>query len=109
MTLESLLEGHVRLFDWLGRVRRECVYDSLRSVVARRELDVIHWDARSCTYAPLRLSCHRLHAGGAQGKGSVKGAVRQLKTGFWRARRIASLEALDGNIATGATRSAIAA
>ena len=35
MTLESFLEGHVRLFDWLGGVTRECVYDNLRSVVAK--------------------------------------------------------------------------
>ncbi len=37
MTLESFLEGHVRAFEWLGGVPRECVYDNLRSVVARRE------------------------------------------------------------------------
>jgi transposase len=37
MTLESFLEGHGRAFKWLGGVPRECVYDNLRSVVARRE------------------------------------------------------------------------
>jgi transposase len=37
MTIESFLEGHVRAFDWLGGVPRECVYDNLRSAVARRE------------------------------------------------------------------------
>ena len=29
MTLEAFLEGHVRVFDWLGGVPRECVYDNL--------------------------------------------------------------------------------
>jgi hypothetical protein len=40
---------------------------------------------------PLSLLRHRLHAGDAQGEGSVEGAVRHLKTGFWpgRADRIA--------------------
>src|SRR4051794_7779212 len=37
MTIESFLEGHVRAFDWLGGVPRECVYDNLRSAVARRD------------------------------------------------------------------------
>jgi transposase len=50
MTLESFLEGHVRAFDWLGGVPRECVYDNLRSAVARREKvngrDVVSWNAR---------------------------------------------------------------
>jgi transposase len=43
MTCESFLEGHVRILDWLGGVPRECVYDNLRSVVARREREVVHW------------------------------------------------------------------
>src|SRR3954447_11982151 len=50
MTIESFLEGHVRAFEWLGGVPRECVYDNLRSAVARRERvggrDVITWNAR---------------------------------------------------------------
>src|SRR5690349_14469207 len=50
MTIESFLEGHVRAFEWLGGVPRECVYDNLRSAVARRERvdgrDVIHWNPR---------------------------------------------------------------
>jgi transposase len=46
MTLESFLEGHVRLFDWLGGVARECVYDNLRSVVARRDRDEVRWNPR---------------------------------------------------------------
>jgi transposase len=96
MTLESFLEGHVRLFDWLGGVVRECVYDNLRSVVARRERDVVHWNHRF-----LHLRGHyAFHATACtpetpREKGSVEGAVRHLKTGFWPARRIVSLNDLD--------------
>ena len=96
MTLESFLEGHARLFDWLGGVTRECVYDNLRSVVARREADVVQWNPRF-----LHLRGHyAFHATACtpatpREKGSVEGAVRHLKTGFWPARRIASLEDLD--------------
>src|SRR5439155_12482340 len=44
MTLESFLEGHVRAFEWLGGVPRECVYDNLRAVVAQRGGERIVWD-----------------------------------------------------------------
>src|SRR4051812_42997114 len=46
MTVESFLDGHVRAFAWLGGVPRECVYDNLRSAVARREHDVVSWNPR---------------------------------------------------------------
>lgn len=45
MTSESFLDGHVRVFDWLGGVPRECVYDNLRTAVARRDSrQVIRWN-----------------------------------------------------------------
>jgi transposase len=96
MTLESFLEGHVRIFDWLGGVARECVYDNLRSVVARRERDLIRWNAR---FSHLR-GHYAFHATACtpatpREKGSVEGAVRHLKSGFWPARQIASLADLD--------------
>lgn len=96
MTLESFLEGHVALLDWLGGSPRECVYDNLRSVVARREADEIRWNPRF-----LHLCGHyAFHATACtpetpREKGSVEAAVRHLKSGFWPARRIASLEDLD--------------
>ena len=46
MTIESFLEGHVRAFEWLGGVSRECVYDNLRAVVARREGEQVVWNPR---------------------------------------------------------------
>jgi transposase len=96
MTAESFLEGHVALFDWLGGVVRECVYDNLRSVVAKRDGDEIRWNQRF-----LHLRGHyAFHATACtpqtpREKGSVEGGVRYLKTGFWPARRVASLADLD--------------
>jgi transposase len=96
MTAESFLEGHVRLFDWLGGVPRECVYDNLRAVVARRERHVIHWNQRF-----LHLRGHYAFHSTActpatpREKGSVEGGVRHVKSGFWPARRIANLKDLD--------------
>jgi transposase len=96
LTAESFLEGHVRIFDWLGGVVRECVYDNLRSAVARRERDQITWNQR---FLALR-GHYAFHATACtpatpREKGSVEGGVRHLKTGFWPARRFACLAELD--------------
>jgi transposase len=100
MTIEAFLEGHARAFDWLGGVPRECVYDNLKSAVARRERvdgrEVIHWNAR---FSQLRghyaFHAHPCTPETPREKGSVEGAVRYLKTGFWPARRFADLAELD--------------
>jgi transposase len=96
MTIESFLEGHVHAFEWLGGVPRECVYDNLRSAVARREGDEITWNHR---FTQLR-GHYAFHATACtpetpREKGSVEGAVRHTKTGFWPARRFSSLAELD--------------
>jgi transposase len=96
LTLESFLEGHVRAFEWLGGVPRECVYDNLRSVVARREGDEVVWNRRF-----LHLRGHYgFHASACtpatpREKGSVEAQVRYLKSGFWPARRFTDLRELD--------------
>jgi len=101
MTIESFLEGHVRAFAWLGGVPRECVYDNLKSAVARRERvdggrEVIHWNPR---FSQLRghyaFHAHPCTPETPREKGSVEGAVRNVKTGFWPARRFADLGELD--------------
>ena len=95
-TIESFLEGHARAFEWLEGVPRACVYDNLRSVVARRERDQVIWNQRF-----LHLRGHYgFHATACtpatpREKGSVEGAVRYLKSGFWPARRFATLGELD--------------
>jgi transposase len=96
MTTEAFLEGHVRAFDWLGGVPRECVYDNLRSAVARRDGDVVTWNPR---FVQLR-GHYAFHATACtpatpREKGAVEGAVRHTKTGFWPARRFDSLGDLD--------------
>ena len=88
MTIQSFLEGHVRAFEWLGGIPRECVYDNLRAVVARRDGGEVIWNRRF-----LHLRGHyRFHATACtpatpREKGSVEAAVRYLKSGFWPARR----------------------
>jgi transposase len=96
LTIESFLEGHVRAFEWLGGVPRECVYDNLRSVVARREHDEVVWNPRF-----LHLRGHYgFHATACtpatpREKGAVEASVRYLKSGFWPARRFGDLRELE--------------
>jgi transposase len=109
MTTEAFLEGHVRAFAWLGGVPRECVYDNLRSAVARRERDVVTWNPR---FVQLR-GHYAFHATACtpatpREKGSVEGAVRHHKTGFWPARRFSSLAELDELYAAWRDRIALA-
>jgi transposase len=100
MTIESFLQGHVRAFDWLGGVPRECVYDNLRAAVAKREkrggVETIHWNPR---FSQLRghyaFHAHACTPETPREKGAVEGAVRHHKTAFWPARRFASLLELD--------------
>ena len=81
MTLESFLEGHVRVVDWLGGVPRECVYDNLRSVVAKRDSrEMVRWNPRFFTSSQSSTKYSRIMSGstptvsssrsGSQGAGS---------------------------------------
>jgi len=97
MTAESFLEGHVRAFEWLSGVPRECVYDNLRSVVARRQGSEVRW-AERFTHLRGHYAFHATACTPAtpREKGSVEAAVRYLKTGFWPARRFSDLPELEG-------------
>jgi len=100
LTAESFLEGHVRIFDWLGGVVRECVYDNLRSAVARRDGDQVTWNQRFVTLrGHYAFHAHACTPETPREKGSVEGGVRHLKTGFWPARRFGCLAELDAQYA----------
>jgi transposase len=73
MTIESFLEGHVHAFGWLGGVPRECVYDNLRSAVARRDGDVISWNPRFLQLRGHYAFRDGLHAGDAAREGIGRG------------------------------------
>lgn len=71
------MEGHVRAFEWLGGVPRECVYDNLRAAVARRDAQQVTWAPR---FSQLRghyaFHAHASTPGTPREKGGVEGAVR---------------------------------
>lgn len=72
LTLESFLEGHVRAFEWLGGVARECVYDNLRSVVARRERAQVGRHVDLAAPAALEDLVQRRPCGGHFGRGRTQ-------------------------------------
>ena len=79
---------------------RECVYDNLRAVVARRDGDQVVWNPR---FQHLR-GHYGFHASACtpatpREKGSVEAAVRYLKSGFWPARRFRDLRELEAQYA----------
>jgi transposase len=100
MTVESFLEGHVRAFEWLGGVPRECVYDNLKAAVARREGGEVRW-AERFTHLRGHYAFHSTACTPAtpREKGSVEGGARYLKTGFWPLRRFSDLAELDAQYA----------
>ena len=93
MTLEAFLEGHVRVLEWLGGVPRECVYDNLKSVVARRdEAGQVVWQQR---FWHLR-GHYAFHATACtpatpREKGAVERGAGYVQTGFWPARTLRSI------------------
>lgn len=100
MTVESFLEGHVAAFEYLGGVPRECVYDNLRTAVARRRGHEVEWAQR---FTHLRghyaFAAHACTPATPREKGAVEAAVRYLKTGFWPARRFCDLIELSAQYA----------
>jgi transposase len=73
MTLESFLEGHVRAFEWLGGVPRECVYDNLEPA----RFSVYRWVVRCCRGCGLRSGCG--------GRASRSSSCNRFSMSSWRA------------------------
>jgi transposase len=95
-TLESFLEGHVRILARLGGVPEECRYDHLPHPVAKR-------DARGALRWHKRFRELRRHYGFASSAVSAPattesvraGPVEHLRDDFWPAVRFTTLGALD--------------
>ena len=122
-TLESFLEGNVRVFDWLEGVPRDCFYDNLPRVVAARDRrQALRWSARfralrshyafrSGVYTEaMGKEAAAAREGTAVEEGataatvpgvdSLAEAVERLKDSFWSGRRFAGLGELDALYAT---------
>jgi transposase len=99
-TLESFLRGHVEAFPALQGVPRTILYDNLKSVVLDRAGDHIRFHPRVLDlaghyhFAPQPCAPYR-----GNEKGTVERMIQYLRHSFFAARRFASLDDLNGQLA----------
>src|SRR2546428_9746312 len=100
-TLESFLRGHVEAFAALGGAPRTILYDNLKSVVLDRAGDHIRFHPRVLElaghyhFAPQPCAPYR-----GNEKGKVERMIQYLRHSFFAARRFASLNDLNAQLAT---------
>jgi transposase len=98
--LESFLDGHVRAFDSFGGTTRTVLYDNLKSVVLERYGDAIRFHPRLLElaghyhFAPKPCAPYR-----GNEKGKVERTIRYLRDSFFAARRFASVDDLNAQLA----------
>jgi transposase len=99
-TLETFLYGHALGFEALGGVPRRILYDNLKSVVIERVGEHIrfHPQILECAghyhFAPVPCAPYR-----GNEKGKVERTIQYLRHGFFAARRFASVEDLNRQLA----------
>jgi transposase len=120
-TLEAFLEGHVRVFDWLGGTPQTGAYEHLPAAVAKRDTrGAMRWNKRfralrrhyaftSSVYAaPLQDAPEEAARADAPGtaaraddaRDTLTEAVERLRRSFWSEVRFKSLADLDVVYAT---------
>ncbi|HEU4734067.1 MAG TPA: IS21 family transposase [Kofleriaceae bacterium] len=99
-TLETFLRGHALAFETLGGVARRILYDNLKSVVVERVGEHIrfHPQILECAghyhFAPVPCAPYR-----GNEKGKVERTIQYLRHGFFAARRFASVDDLNRQLA----------
>jgi transposase len=99
-TLESFMRGHVEAFSALGGVPRSILYDNLKSVVLERAGDHVRFNegmlffAGHYHFAPKPCAPYR-----GNEKGKVERTIQYLRDGFFAARRFASVQDLNAQLA----------
>src|SRR3989454_9757 len=99
-TLESFLRGHVEAFATLQGVPRTILYDNLKSVVLERVGDHIRFHPRLLElaghyhFAPQPCAVAR-----GNEKGRVERMIQYLRHAFFAARRFASIDDLNAQLA----------
>jgi len=99
-TLETFLAGHAMAFETLGGVPRTILYDNLKSVVLERVGDHVrfHPQLLECAghyhFAPKPCAPYR-----GNEKGKVERTIQYLRHGFFAARRYASVDDLNRQLA----------
>src|SRR2546425_2931807 len=99
-TLESFLRGHVEAFSTLGGVARTLLYDNLKSVVLERVGDHIRFHPRLLELAAhYHLAPPPCAVPRGNEKGRVERMIQYLRHAFFAARRFASIDDLNAQLA----------
>jgi transposase len=105
--LESFMRGHVEGFRAFQGAPRTILYDNLKSVVLERAGDHVRFNepmllmAGHYHFAPKPCAPYR-----GNEKGKVERAIQYLRHGFFAARRFASVEDLNSQLAAWLERTA---
>src|SRR3989441_11107734 len=99
-TLESFLRGHVEAFAALGGVPRTLLYDNLKSVVLERFGEHIRFHPRLLELAAhYHLAPQPCAVARGNEKGRVERMIQYLRHAFFAARRFASIDDLNAQLA----------
>lgn len=92
----NFLRGHVEAFEHFQNVPREILYDNLKSAVLERFGTAIHFNQELLSLAAhYRFAPKPVPVARANEKGRVERAIRYIRSSFFAARTIKSLDELN--------------
>lgn len=104
--MPSFRRGHVEAFRYFGACPRVILYDNVKSAVLEREGDAVRFHptllalAGHYRFEPRACAPYRPNE-----KGRVERAIRDVRENFFAARDFTSIEDLNAQPMTGASRS----
>ncbi|MGH9847239.1 MAG: IS21 family transposase, partial [Blastocatellia bacterium] len=90
-SIENLLLGHVHAFQDWGGIPRTILYDNMKSVVAERRGDAVHFHPRLLELcAHYHFDARPCRPARGNEKGRVERAIQYIRHSFFAARSVAS-------------------
>ena len=97
--MTSFLTGHVHAFAFLGGAPRRVLYDNLKSVVIRRQGDIIDLNQVASAFAGhYGYEIRPVAIARGNEKGRVERTIRYLRTSFWPACTWTDLDDLNRQV-----------
>lgn len=94
----NFLRGHLEAFEHFNAVPREILYDNLKTAVLERVDSVIHFNPELLRFsAHYRFAPKPVPVARPTSKGRVERAIRYVRSSFFAAREIKSLEQLNAD------------
>lgn len=93
---ESLIEGHMRAFEWFGGISQEILYDNMKTVVDGRNCGKVTLNKAFVDFADFQGFTPRLcEPYRPQTKGKVESGVKYIKNSFLKGESFQSIEHLN--------------